>query len=163
MFINGNLETTFKHRFTNLWEIDALEVSGDLRLTDHMPYKTNMSSGLWAGKNISIQGLVNPEPYRFEINLHHKDGIAFHYNRFDENTVVRNNRTMNEWRLEERSGEMPFQKGKIFQMIISCTTEQYNVFVNGNLETTYNHHFTNLWEIDVLEVSGDLSLTDLYA
>ncbi|KAG7321852.1 hypothetical protein KOW79_014710 [Hemibagrus wyckioides] len=130
MFINGNLETTFKHRFTNLWEIDALEVSGDLR---------------------------------FEINLHHKDGIAFHYNRFDENTVVRNNRTMNEWRLEERSGEMPFQKGKIFQMIISCTTEQYNVFVNGNLETTYNHHFTNLWEIDVLEVSGDLSLTDLYA
>ncbi|XP_058269687.1 galectin-9-like [Hemibagrus wyckioides] len=174
VFVNGNLVTTFKHRFTNLWEIDVLEVSGDLRLTDvpssdsaksyRMPYKTNINGGLWAGKNISIQGLVNPEPYRFKINLCHKDGIAFHYNpRFDENTVVRNNRTVDEWGLEEHSGEMPFQKEKIFQMIISCDPQQYNVFVNGIQVCTFKHRFTNLWEIDALEVSGDLSLTDVYA
>lgn len=48
-----------------------------------------------------------------------------------------------------------------FQIIISCNPQHYNVFVNGNQVHTYIHRFTNLSEIDVLEVSGDLSLIDV--
>lgn len=48
-----------------------------------------------------------------------------------------------------------------FQMIISCNPNHYNVFVNGKQVHTYNHRFTSLDKIDVLEVTGDLSLIDV--
>ncbi|KAF7700073.1 galectin-9-like [Silurus meridionalis] len=124
-----------------------------------VPFKTVINGGLYPGRNISIQGVVNPQGSRFIINLRHRSGIAFHYNpRFDENLVVRNTLTMEQWGPEERSGGMPFYKGQNFQIIISCNPQHYNVFVNGMQVHTYNHRFTNLGEIDILEVSGDLSL-----
>lgn len=49
----------------------------------------------------------------------------------------------------------------LFQMIISCNPNHYNVFVNGKQVHTYNHRFTSLDKIDVLEVTGDLSLIDV--
>ncbi|XP_026780403.3 galectin-9 isoform X1 [Pangasianodon hypophthalmus] len=124
-----------------------------------VPYKTIIIGGLQPGKNISIQGVVNPQASRFAINLRHRSGIAFHYNpRFDENLVVRNTQTIEQWGTEERSGGMPFHRGQNFQIIISCNPYHYNVFVNGKQVHTYNHRFTRLNEIDVLEVSGDMSL-----
>ncbi|XP_058269688.1 galectin-9-like [Hemibagrus wyckioides] len=85
-----------------------------------VPYRTTMYGGMWAGKNIVIQGLVNPQASRFEINLGHKDGIAFHYNlRFDQNKVVCNTKSMDEWGLEERSGEIPFEKGQNFHISVN--------------------------------------------
>ncbi|MCJ8740135.1 hypothetical protein PDJAM_G00055270 [Pangasius djambal] len=127
-----------------------------------VPYRTTINGGLYPGKNISIQGVVNSQASRFEINLRHRNGIAFHYNpRFCENVVVRNTQSMGQWGTEERYGEMPFYRGQTFQVIISCNAQHYNVFVNGNQAHTYIHRFTNLWEIDTLEVSGDLMLTDV--
>ncbi|XP_060800034.1 galectin-9-like [Neoarius graeffei] len=125
-----------------------------------VPYKTIINGGLQPGKNIFIQGVINPQAYRFSINLRYQSGIAFHYNpRFDENLVVRNTKTMEQWGSEERFGGMPFHKGQTFQLIISCNPHHYNVSVNGKQVHTYNHRFTRLHEIDVLEVCGDLSLT----
>ncbi|KAG7321851.1 hypothetical protein KOW79_014709 [Hemibagrus wyckioides] len=125
-----------------------------------VPYKAIINGGIQPGKNISIQGVVNPQASRFSINLLYRNGIAFHFNpRFDENVVVRNTKTMEAWGSEERFGGMPFHKGQNFQIIISCNPHHYNVFVNGNQMCTYNHRFTRLGEIDVLEVTGDLSLT----
>ncbi|KAI5625703.1 galactoside-binding soluble lectin 9 [Silurus asotus] len=121
-----------------------------------------INGGLQPGKCITIEGVINPQASRFVINLRHRSGIAFHYNpRFDDNFVVRNTLTLEKWGPEERSGGMPFYKGQTFQIIISCNPYHYNVFVNGIQAHTYNHRFTNLGEIDILEVSGDLSLIGL--
>ncbi|KAL6471206.1 hypothetical protein MHYP_G00198560 [Metynnis hypsauchen] len=129
-----------------------------------VPYKTIVSGGLQPGKNISIQGVVNPQAHRFCFNLRHRAGIALHYNpRFDENLVVRNTLTGDVWGSEERHGGMPFTKGQPFQVVISCNPHHYNVFVNGKQVHTYNHRFNRLGEIDILEISGDLSLTSVVA
>ncbi|KAI7801039.1 putative galectin-like protein, partial [Triplophysa rosa] len=125
-----------------------------------VPYKTVINGGLYPGKNILIQGIINPNANRIAFNLRHRSGIAFHYNpRFDENLVVRNSHHMENWAAEERFGGMPFQKGQPFQVTISCNPHHYNVFVGGQQAHTFNHRFTTLNEIDILEVSGDLQLT----
>ncbi|KAA0702122.1 Galectin-9B [Triplophysa tibetana] len=125
-----------------------------------VPYKTVINGGLYPGKNITIQGIINPNAYRIAFNLRHGSGIALHYNpRFDENLVVRNSLHLESWGSEERFGGMPFQKGQPFQVTLSCNPHHFNVFVGGQQAHTYNHRFTKLNEIDILEVSGDLQLT----
>ncbi|XP_072548021.1 galectin-9-like [Salminus brasiliensis] len=127
-----------------------------------VPYKTVISGGLHPGKNINIQGVVNPQARRFAFDLRHNGGVAFHYNvRFDENVVVRNTLMGQQWGSEERHGGLPFYKGQPFQVIISCNPHHYNVFVNGQQVHTYNHRFTKLQDIDLLDISGDLSLTSV--
>ncbi|XP_065136950.1 galectin-9C-like isoform X1 [Paramisgurnus dabryanus] len=125
-----------------------------------IPYKTIINGGLYPGKNILIQGIINPNAKRVAFNLCHRTGIALHYNpRFDENVVVRNSHKMEKWDAEERFGGMPFQRGQPFQVTITCNPHHYNVFVNGQQAHTFNHRYTNLHEIDILEVCGDVQLT----
>uniref|UniRef100_A0A8C1ZI67 Galectin n=1 Tax=Cyprinus carpio TaxID=7962 RepID=A0A8C1ZI67_CYPCA len=125
-----------------------------------VPYKTVINGGLYPGKNIVINGVINPSANRITFNLRHRSGIAFHYNpRFDEKVVVRNTNHMEQWGTEERSGGLPFQRGQPFQVAISCNPHHYNVFVNGKQAHTYKHRFTMLNDIDILEICGDLQLT----
>ncbi|XP_066520850.1 galectin-9-like [Hoplias malabaricus] len=127
-----------------------------------IPYKALINGGLRPGKNISIQGVVNPQPHRFSFNLRHRSGVAFHYNpRFDENLVVCNTLTGERWGSEERQRAMPFHKGQPFQVIISCNPHHYNVFVNGKQTQTYQHRYTKLDDIDILEICGDVSLSSV--
>lgn len=46
-----------------------------------------------------------------------------------------------------------------FQVTIFCSHDHYKVFVNGEETHTFKHRFTELGEIDVLKVSGDMELT----
>ncbi|XP_059390233.1 galectin-9-like isoform X1 [Carassius carassius] len=125
-----------------------------------IPYKTVISGGLHPGKNIVINGVINPNASRITFNLRYRSGIAFHYNpRFDEKVVVRNTNQMENWGTEERSGGLPFQRGQPFQVTISCNPHHYNVFVNRKQAHTYKHRFTMLHDIDILEICGDLQLT----
>ncbi|KAA0702126.1 32 kDa beta-galactoside-binding lectin 32 kDa GBP [Triplophysa tibetana] len=163
---NGGHFMDFRHRVA-FSQVDTISVNGKVELNSigfqnpaTVPYKTVINGGLYPGKNITIQGIINPNAYRIKFNLRHGSGIALHYNpRFDENLVVRNSLHLESWGSEERFGGMPFQKGQPFQVTLSCNPHHFNVFVGGQQAHTYNHRFTKLNEIDILEVSGDLQLT----
>uniref|UniRef100_A0A8C1VG73 Galectin n=1 Tax=Cyprinus carpio TaxID=7962 RepID=A0A8C1VG73_CYPCA len=99
-----------------------------------------------------------------KINLRHRYGIAFHYLcRFEEDAVVRNTWRDGAWGVEEKSQDIPFKNGEFFEIKITCNVEQYGVSVNGQQVHTYKHRFTNLDDIDVVEVCGGLELFSLEA
>ncbi|RXN31253.1 galectin-9-like isoform X1 [Labeo rohita] len=129
-------------------------------LLKDVPYKSFIPGGLKVGSVIIIQGFILPQPHRFHINLRHRFGIAFHYNpRFDENVVVRSTYEDGAWGTAERSEPMPFKGGQLMTITIICGPHQYEVFVNGEIAHTYKHRFTDLKEIDVLDIRGDVQLT----
>ncbi|XP_050957087.1 32 kDa beta-galactoside-binding lectin-like [Labeo rohita] len=124
-----------------------------------VPYKSIIHGGLQSGRVIIIQGVISHSAKRIELNLHHKTGIAFYYSpRFDENEVVCKIYENGEWCNKKHFKDMPFELGKHFLVIISCTQNHYEVFVNGKQAHTYKHH-TKLEDIDVLEISGDVQLS----
>uniref|UniRef100_A0A8C7L9D6 Galectin n=1 Tax=Oncorhynchus kisutch TaxID=8019 RepID=A0A8C7L9D6_ONCKI len=108
-----------------------------------VPYKNIMVGGLYPGRNIIVQGVVNHNADRFYVNLRFNSGVAFHFNpRFDENTVVRNSLLKEQWGPEERKGGMPFYRGQPFTVTITCDTKCYRVMVNGVQMFSYNHLMT---------------------
>ncbi|XP_020320050.1 galectin-9-like isoform X2 [Oncorhynchus kisutch] len=127
-----------------------------------VPYKNIMVGGLYPGRNIIVQGVVNHNADRFYVNLRFNSGVAFHFNpRFDENTVVRNSLLKEQWGPEERKGGMPFYRGQPFTVTITCDTKCYRVMVNGVQMFSYNHRHFLLQQIDILEVEGDVSLSSV--
>ncbi|XP_041920268.1 galectin-9-like isoform X1 [Alosa sapidissima] len=127
-----------------------------------VPYKSVINGGFYPGRTITIQGVINGAAKRIAVNLRHRTGIALHYNpRFDENTVVRNSQMREKWGSEERGGGMPFHRGQQFMLTIVCSPQSYNVMVNGNQVHTFRHRHSNLQEIDMLEVDGDLTLNSV--
>ncbi|XDV16768.1 hypothetical protein PO909_016323 [Leuciscus waleckii] len=125
-----------------------------------VPYKSIINGGLQSGKVIIIQGIIDHDVKRLEINLRHKTGIAFFYSvHFDENLVVHNTYEEGIWGDEERSEGMPFKRGQPFHVTIYCSHDHYVVFVNGNKAHTYKHRYTKLENVDVLEICGKLRLT----
>ncbi|XP_035636575.1 galectin-9-like isoform X4 [Oncorhynchus keta] len=127
-----------------------------------VPYKNIMVGGLYPGRNIIVQGVVNHNADRFYINLRFNSGVALHFNpRFNENTVVRNSLLKEQWGPEERKGGMPFYRGQPFTVTITCDTKCYRVMVNGVQMFSYNHRHFLLQQIDILEVEGDVSLSSV--
>ncbi|XP_046876381.1 galectin-9-like [Hypomesus transpacificus] len=127
-----------------------------------VPYKSIMPGGLHPGKTLTVQGLVNHKANMWSLNLRFNSGIALHFNaRFSENAVVLNSLLQEQWGQEERSGVMPFHRGHPFTVTISCDAQCYKVFVNSIHTCNYNHRYSVLQDVDILEVSGDLSLTSV--
>uniref|UniRef100_A0A671NK01 Galectin n=1 Tax=Sinocyclocheilus anshuiensis TaxID=1608454 RepID=A0A671NK01_9TELE len=123
-----------------------------------VPYKSIIDGGLRSGKVIIIEGVINPDG--MEIFLRHKTGIAFYYSpRFDENVVVCNSYEDGTWGDEEIYELMPIEIGQPLQVTIFCSHQGYEVFVNGEQTHTYSHRYTNLEEIDVLDIRGDVQLS----
>ncbi|CAM4464394.1 unnamed protein product [Leuciscus chuanchicus] len=129
-----------------------------------VPYKCIIYGGVLPGKCFVIQGVINPQAKRVGFSLRHKTGIAFDYSPdFDEKVVVRNRYEDGKWGKEERSGEMPFETGQPFLVTICCSSDKYEVFVNGKQVHTYSRRKNDMEEIDVLEVSGDVQLTFVHS
>ncbi|RXN13464.1 galectin-9-like isoform X1 [Labeo rohita] len=126
-----------------------------------IPYKSIIHGGLQPDKVIIIiQGVISPQANRMGFSLRHKTGIAFECVAcFNENEVVCNSCENGKWGQKERFTDMPFRRGQLFQVTICCSPDNYKVFVNGGLSHTYNHRYTKLQEIDVLEISGNVQLS----
>ncbi|XP_056311440.1 galectin-9-like [Danio aesculapii] len=140
------------HRTVSKSEFAALP--GSLKV----PYKSIIDGGLKPGKVILIQGVLNPEG--MEIFLRHKTGIAFYYGiRVNESVIVCNSYEDGKWGDEERYQIKPIDKGEMLQLSIICRREHYEVFVNGEQTQTFNHRFSKLEEVDVVEVSGNVELS----
>uniref|UniRef100_A0A4W5KJ78 Galectin n=1 Tax=Hucho hucho TaxID=62062 RepID=A0A4W5KJ78_9TELE len=110
-----------------------------------VPYKNIMAGGLYPGRNITVQGVVNHNADKFCVNLRFNSGVALHFNpRFNENIVVRNSLLKEQWGPEERTGGMPFYRGhsECVLVTIMCDTNCYRVMVNGVQMFSYNHLMT---------------------
>ncbi|XP_016118647.1 galectin-9C-like [Sinocyclocheilus grahami] len=169
---NGKPFSEFKHRMP-LTHVDKICMAGMVRpslitfqylevrkiyTNQKVPYKSIIDGGLRFGKVIIIEGVINPNG--MEIFLRHKSGIAFYYSpRFDENVVVCNSYEDGTWGDEEIYELMPIQIGQPLQVTIFCSHQGYEVFVNGEQTHTYSHRYTNLEEIDVLDIRGDVQLS----
>ncbi|XP_053500814.1 galectin-9-like [Ictalurus furcatus] len=127
-----------------------------------IPYKTIIQGGFYPCRGITVQGCVNHNADRFNINLRYTSGIALHFNpRFNENVVVRNSLVKERWGREERSGGMPFYRGQQFTVSITCDTQCYRIAVNGTQMFTYNHRHFLFQQIDILEVDGNISVSSV--
>ncbi|KAK6473255.1 galectin-9-like isoform X5 [Huso huso] len=127
-----------------------------------VPYKSFVNGGLYPSRTITIQGYVLPTATRFHVNFKYNSLIAFHLNpRLDENTVVRNSLLGEKWGPEERnlSAGMPFARGQAFMMAIVCESHRYSVSVNGKHCFDFSHRVSQLQQINVLEIEGDVTLT----
>uniref|UniRef100_A0A673WV74 Galectin n=1 Tax=Salmo trutta TaxID=8032 RepID=A0A673WV74_SALTR len=128
-----------------------------------VPYKNIIVGGLYPGRNIIIQGVVNHNADKFCVNLRFNSGVALHFNpRFNENIVVRNSLLKEQWGPEERTGGMPFYRGHyiltsecVLAAMVPCA------FPWMNSMFSYNHRHFLLQEIDILEVEGNVSLSSV--
>ncbi|XP_069765022.1 galectin-9-like isoform X2 [Narcine bancroftii] len=128
----------------------------------NVPYQAYVGN-IRPNQLIKVIGTVKAKPNRFAINLKtgYSDNIALHINpRFDENAVVRNSKINQGWGQEERNLPfLPFVPGQTFEMQILVQPNCYKVTVNGRHLFNYNHRIQPLNQIDMLEVTGDVSLS----
>ncbi|XP_013929274.1 PREDICTED: galectin-9-like [Thamnophis sirtalis] len=131
-----------------------------------LPYRATIFGGFCPSKSIIVSGSVSPSAQRFHINLKAGNDTAFHLNpRFDENVIVRNSKLNMSWGSEERNLPygMPLMRGQPFTIWIQCEGHCFKVAVNGQHQFDYKHRICNLLQINMLEVDGDVTLTNIQA
>uniref|UniRef100_A0A8B9Q522 Galectin n=1 Tax=Apteryx owenii TaxID=8824 RepID=A0A8B9Q522_APTOW len=102
--------------------------------------------------------------FRFHVNLKAGEDIALHVNpRFEEKVIVRNTLLNRSWGKEERSlpSKMPLSQGQNFSIWIYCDAQCFKMATNGQHQFDYKHRIPNLQQIDMLEVCGDVTLTQV--
>ncbi|XP_076024003.1 galectin-9-like isoform X3 [Genypterus blacodes] len=166
--VNGSQLMKYNHRIP-FYMVDTISVGGEVEVTSivfqgpgSVPYRGSISGGLMPGRTITIQGHVNHNASRFNVNLCYPSGTALHYNpRLSENTVVRNAMIKNQWGTEERGGSMPFQRGGAFTLTICCEQHAFRIVVNGMQAHSFNHRYSHVRHITGLEIDGDVTLTSV--
>ncbi|XP_038238248.1 LOW QUALITY PROTEIN: galectin-4-like [Dermochelys coriacea] len=130
-------------------------------LNPTVPFSGPIFGGLYEGKMVLIQGIVQTFVKSFGVNLRCGNGdIAFHLNpRFNEDrpVVVCNTEQNGCWGAEERTYRMPFQPGIYFEVIINVKGHCYQVSVNGQHLLEYRHRLS-LHTVQILEIKGDVTV-----
>ncbi|XP_061683291.1 galectin-4-like [Syngnathoides biaculeatus] len=128
-----------------------------------IPYIGPIYGGLREGASIYIQGSVPGNITRFFVNLlcgpSESSDIALHFNpRFDGwDKVVFNSRQNNAWDAEEKIRDMPFSKGKAFEMVVACSAHGYQFKINGKDFHTFKHRLP-LSRVSGMQIGGDVSI-----
>ncbi|XP_018417752.1 PREDICTED: galectin-3 [Nanorana parkeri] len=127
-----------------------------------IPHSLPLQSGIMAGLVVTLQGVVNPNAKRWNIDFKNRDDIVFHFNpRFDENpnVMVRNSMLNGRWGTEERgASKFPFKQGQPFMLQIFIEQEQYRLAVNNESLCQFKHRNRDLQHINVVNISGDITL-----
>lgn len=126
-----------------------------------IPYAGTIFESLEPGSMVVIHGSVAHNADRFQIDFQcgssakPRSDVAFHFNpRFKGSGVIVCNTLQNEtWDWEEKTYEMPFKKGKPFEVIFLILHNKFQVSSNGKHLLTYKHRI-NLERIDTLCISG---------
>lgn len=169
VIVNQKELCTYDYRMP-LTSITHLVINGCIDLTGvnwggkyyAVPYQAGIDGGLRPGKKVYITGVPEKKAERFEINLHTKGDTALHFNpRFSEKAVVRNSQLGGAWGNEEREGKIPFEKDRVFDLVIANESYSFQVFVNGQQFCTFAHR-TAPDNIDGLSIKGDIELQGLH-
>ncbi|XP_047403043.1 galectin-9 isoform X1 [Sciurus carolinensis] len=133
-------------------------------LSPIVPFSGIIQGGLQEGLQITVQGTVlHSFENRFAVNLQtgfsDKD-IALHFNpRFEEGGyVVCNTKQRGCWGPEERKMQMPFQKGKPFELCFLVQSSEFKVMVNKNFFVQYAHRVP-FHRVDTISITGPLQLS----
>ncbi|XP_058428499.1 galectin-9 isoform X3 [Marmota monax] len=133
-------------------------------LSPMVPFSGTIHGGLQEGLQITIQGTVlHSFENRFAVNLQtgfSDQNIALHFNpRFEEGGyVVCNTKQNGRWGPEERKMQMPFQKGKPFELCFQVESSEFKVMVNKNFFVHYAHRVP-FHRVDTISVTGPLQLS----
>ncbi|NXW33141.1 LEG8 protein, partial [Phaetusa simplex] len=130
-----------------------------------IPYVGTILGGLVPGELIVIHGTVPDDADRFQVDLQcgssikPRADVAFHFNpRFKRSgCVVCNTLEREKWGWEEITYEMPFQKGKPFEIVIMILKDKFQVTVNKKHLLLYNHRIS-LERIDTLGIYGKVQI-----
>ncbi|XP_060546020.1 uncharacterized protein LOC117658627 isoform X2 [Pantherophis guttatus] len=129
-----------------------------------LPYHHPVHGGLHPGIFVYVQGTVPKNSDRFEINLasNQNDGanIALHFKIYiAQKKTVLNTFQAGRWGRQE-SHQVPFRKGKDFEVIFIVTEAGYQILVNKKPFCTYMHRIPPQ-SVKVIHVKGDLELNSL--
>ncbi|KAJ8368700.1 hypothetical protein SKAU_G00087280 [Synaphobranchus kaupii] len=167
VYVNGRQFYLFVHRMP-VDQVNTLEVTGDVSVqtiniirrgprgvqgqpglgkvvVSKIPHVGPVFGGLRTGMYLYFRGTIPEEIDRFSINLQYGQmkgcDIAMHFNpRFKPSAVVVFNTFRNDsWEKEERVDEMPFNKGKDFELLFIITAQGYQVIVNGRQFYLFKH------------------------
>ncbi|KAK8761584.1 hypothetical protein V5799_027151 [Amblyomma americanum] len=142
-----------------------------------VPYACPLPVSLTVGSQLYIQGLVpevsvrpKEETVAFSVNLQRGTGEAdplpLHFNpRFEPEgpVVVLNSRQGKSWGSEERESPSPFAKGRPFLLVITATTQGYELAVNGLPFATFAYRQgLALADITHLCIHGDVILRSVH-
>ncbi|NXH10352.1 LEG8 protein, partial [Bucco capensis] len=130
-----------------------------------IPYVGTILGGLAPGKLIVIHGTVPEDADRFQVDLQcgssikPRADVAFHFNpRFKRSgCIVCNTLEREKWGWEEITYQMPFQKGKLFEIVIMILKDKFQVTVNKKHLLLYNHRIS-LERIDTLGIYGKVQI-----
>ncbi|NWZ79185.1 LEG8 protein, partial [Poecile atricapillus] len=131
-----------------------------------IPYVGTIHGGLVPGELIVIHGTVPDDAdSRFQVDLQcgssikPRADVAFHFNpRFKRSgCIVCNTLEREKWGWEEITYEMPFEKGKSFEIVIMILKDKFQVTVNKKHLLLYNHRIS-LEKIDTLGIYGKVHI-----
>uniref|UniRef100_A0A8C3MMM1 Uncharacterized protein n=1 Tax=Geospiza parvula TaxID=87175 RepID=A0A8C3MMM1_GEOPR len=130
-----------------------------------IPYVGTIHGGLVPGELIVIRGTVPDDADRFQVDLQcgssikPRADVAFHFNpRFKRSgCIVCNTLEREKWGWEEITYEMPFGKGKSFEIVIMILKDKFQVTVNKKHLLLYNHRIS-LEKIDTLGIYGKVQI-----
>ncbi|XP_021007913.1 galectin-12 [Mus caroli] len=129
-----------------------------------IPYGTTIFGGLYAGKMVTLQGVVPLHARRFQVDfqcgccLHPQPDVAFRFSpRFYtvKPHVICNTHQGGLWQKEIRWPGVALQRGASFLILFLFENEEVKVSVNGQHFLHYRYRLP-LSRVDTLDISGDI-------